>query len=551
VTGDPSATRGRADPHLYLVLVAFALFSAPFLTKAFHIDDPLFLWTAEHLRRHPLDFYGFDVNWSGVVKPMSQITKNPPLACYYLALASSLLGWSEPALHFAMLLPALRAIAGTYVLARELCARPGEAALVAAFTPAFFVSSTTLMCDVPMLCAFVCAVVLWRRGIRSGRHWPLAASSLVVSLAALLKYFGIALVPLLFAYAFFREKRVGGWVGWLLFPLAVLGGYQWLTGNLYGQGLATDAASYSLSRGGLALGPGRLLVGLVFAGGCYLPLLFHAPRLWRGRALLGGAVLALFMAGLLAWMGGIGGHALVGDHGRRWSIILHAAVFTVAGAGLLAVCISDFVSARDEDALLLALWVLGTLAFGSFFNWTVNARSLLPMAPAVGILLVRAADRRGLVIAPDAWRVSAFASTAVAALLLGIADLRLADAARQAAEDLAAKLQRESVWFEGHWGFQYYAQQRGFRAIDLRATLLRPGEVVVLPRNSPQVHPLPSPAISLQGVLDYPLFAWAATMDPKAGAGFYSDAWGPLPFAFGRASDEEYVVVSIHEPTLP
>jgi 4-amino-4-deoxy-L-arabinose transferase-like glycosyltransferase len=527
------------------------VFYLPFLTKALHIDDPLFVWTAEHLRRHPLDFYGFDVNWSGVVRPMSQITKNPPLACYYLALAGSILGWSEPALHLAMLLPALGAIAGTYILARDLCARPAEAALVAAFTPAFFVSSTTLMCDVPMLCAFVWAIVLWRRGIRSGRQRPLAASSLLISLAALLKYFGIALVPLLFAYAFFRQKRVGAWAAWLLFPLAVLGGYQWLTGNLYGRGLASDAASYTWSRSGLALGPGKILVGLVFAGGCYLPLLFHAPRLWRGRALLAGAALAVATAGLLAWIGGIGGYALIGDHGRRWSIIVHAAVFLVAGAGLLTAAISDALSARDDDAVLLALWVLGTLAFGSFFNWTVNARSLLPMAPAVGILLVRAADRRGLVTAPATWRVSAFALTAVAALLIGLADLRLANAARQAAVDLAAKLQPKSVWFEGHWGFQYYAQQRGFRAVDLRDTLLRPGEVVVLPRNSPQVHPPPSPAISLKGVLGYPLLAWAATMNSKEGAGFYSDAWGPLPFAFGRASDEEYVVVSVHDETRP
>jgi 4-amino-4-deoxy-L-arabinose transferase-like glycosyltransferase len=551
VAGHPSLTRGRADPKLALVLLAFALFYVPFLTKAFHIDDPLFVWTAQHLRDHPLDFYGFDVNWSGLVRPMSQITKNPPLASYYLALAGSILGWSEPALHLAMLLPALGAIAGAYVLARELCARPGEAALVAAFTPAFFVSSTTLMCDVPMLCAFVWAIVLWRRGIRSGHNGPLAASSVCVSLAALLKYFGIALVPLLFAYAFFRQRRVGAWAAWLLFPLAVLGGYQWLTGNLYGQGLASDAASYALSRSGLALGPGKILVGLVFAGGCYLPLLFHAPRLWKGRALLAGAAVALITAGVLAWTGGVGGHALVDEHGRRWSIILHAAVFLVLGAGLVALAISDAVSARDEDAILLALWVLGTLAFGSFFNWTVNARSLLPMAPAVGILLVRAADRRGLLSAPAAWRSSALALTAVAALVLGLADLRLADAARQAAADLAAKLPGESVWFEGHWGFQYYAQQRGFRAVDLRSTRLRRGEVVVLPRNSPQVHPPPSPAISLQGVLGYRLFTWAATMNPNGGAGFYSDAWGPLPFAFGRASDEEYVVVSIHEPIPP
>jgi hypothetical protein len=219
--------------------------------------------------------------------------------------------------------------------------------------------------------------------------------------------------------------------------------------------------------------------------------------------------------------------------------------------GVLAASISDLSSARDDDALLLALWVLGTVAFGSFLNWTVNARSLLPMAPAVGILLVRTADRRGPLSAPGAWRGSAFALTAIAALLLGLADLRLADSGREAAGALAAKVHGESVWFEGHWGFQYYAQQRGFRPVDLHATVLRPGEVLVLPRNNTRVHPPPWTAISLQAVVDFPPSPWAATMSPSAGAGFYSDQWGPLPFAFGRASDEEYVIVSVHEATPP
>lgn len=37
---------------------------------------------------------------------MWEVTKNPPLACYYLAISAMILGWSEPALHIAFLLPA-------------------------------------------------------------------------------------------------------------------------------------------------------------------------------------------------------------------------------------------------------------------------------------------------------------------------------------------------------------------------------------------------------------------------------------------------------------
>src|SRR4051812_34039948 len=36
---------------------------APFLGKAFHIDDPLFIWAGKQIAQHPGNPYGFTVNW--------------------------------------------------------------------------------------------------------------------------------------------------------------------------------------------------------------------------------------------------------------------------------------------------------------------------------------------------------------------------------------------------------------------------------------------------------------------------------------------------------
>src|SRR3954470_11881904 len=131
----------------WLLVLAVLAGLAPFITKPFHIDDPMFIWVARHIQSHPADPYGFSVNWYGYDWPIWDITKNPPLACYYLSLAGGILGWSEPALHAAFLLPAIAVVLGTYRLARRLCQRPLLAALVALFTPVFLVSGTTLMCD--------------------------------------------------------------------------------------------------------------------------------------------------------------------------------------------------------------------------------------------------------------------------------------------------------------------------------------------------------------------------------------------------------------------
>src|SRR5437879_5859100 len=96
----------------------------PFLRKAVHIDDPLFLWAAWQIQAHPADFYGFTVNWYVVEEPMHAVTKNPPLASYYLAAGAALFGRSEASLHAAMLLPAIGVVIGAYRLARRLCSQP-------------------------------------------------------------------------------------------------------------------------------------------------------------------------------------------------------------------------------------------------------------------------------------------------------------------------------------------------------------------------------------------------------------------------------------------
>src|SRR5262249_2918688 len=106
------------------VVAAVAVCLLPFIGKAFHIADPLFLWVAKQIQAQPANPYGFTVNWYGFVNPIAEITKNPPLASYYLALLAGAFGWSEAALHLGFLLLAAAAALAAYFVARELCGHP-------------------------------------------------------------------------------------------------------------------------------------------------------------------------------------------------------------------------------------------------------------------------------------------------------------------------------------------------------------------------------------------------------------------------------------------
>ncbi len=541
----------QKDLPLGVVVGLFVACYLPFLGKPFHIDDPLYLWAARQILEKPLDFYGFPVHWYVFKAPMAEVMKNPPLASYLIAGATLVAGWSEVALHLAFLLPAVGALVGTFFLARELTSRPGVAALIMALTPVFLVSSTTVMCDVLMLCAWVWSLWCWTVGLRTRRHALLGAGALLAAVAALSKYFGMSLIPLLLAYSLLRERRVGSWLAWLALPVAILAGYQALTQALYGRGLLLDAASYATefrATRSWALGT-KGLTALIFTGGCCAPVAFFGRRLWSARTLAVAAALAVVAAVALATLGRIGILQLAGPEGVRWLALAQCAVLLVVGMGVVALAAADALGHRDAPAALLLLWSGGTLLFAFALNWSINARSLLPLAPALGILVARRMDWvEDDPVTASPWRRWWPVAPAMGlALLVAQADQRLAETSRDAARGLSASLAgaAPTVWFQGHWGFQYYAEQAGLRPLDFGSSSIQPGDLIISPVGNTNVQELNPRAVEPVSAFRWAPLPWLTTMSGPLGAGFYSDLWGPLPFAFGEVPAEEYRVYRV------
>ena len=187
----------RAEKHPLVTIAVFILVTlGPFLSKAVHIDDALFVWMAEQILKHPADFFGFDVNWYGSTDPMASVNCNPPTFSYLLAGMMALVGEREVFLHAAMMLVAFAAAAGIFQLAKIWCERPLLATFIAMSTPVFLVSATTLMCDVPMLAAWIWAVVCWERALKSGGAGNYFFAASLAGLAGLTKYSALTLLPL-------------------------------------------------------------------------------------------------------------------------------------------------------------------------------------------------------------------------------------------------------------------------------------------------------------------------------------------------------------------
>jgi len=523
----------------------------PFINKAIHTDDALFVWTAEWIQKHPINFYGCRVNWWMSSVPMWVANWNPPLMSYFLAGVAALFGWHEIGLHLACLPVAFAAAAGIYALAELWCDRPLLATVVAILTPVFLVSSTTLMCDVLMLAFWIWALVLWERALASREQswWRFAGAGGLAGLAVLTKYSAVTLLPLLPILSLLRRRKVGWWWVGLAVPLLMVVGYEWLTAEMYGRGLFSAAGYHARTFRVLSGWQTRGILGLAFAGGSLLPLLFFAPWLWRRWVLLAGgfAIFGVWLGTLKQW-NNLGLWSMMHlSMSRDWDYVFQVVLLTVGGLHLLLLVAAEVWRRRDISSAILALWIMSGFLFATVLNWTVSARGFLPIVPAAAILLVqRLAAMRGNTLT---WGML-WPLIPAAAVTLGLvmADYHLANSARTAAEQISARYQTttRTVWFEGHSGFQYYMERLGGQPIDVERSLLQPGDIVVVPEIGTRAT-LPSGSVGWVERLQYTPSSWMNLMWGAEGktAGFYTANFGPVPFFVGKLPPQNYFIVMV------
>jgi len=534
-------------PALLVALVTiFALL--PFITKAFNIDDILFLWTAKHIQTNPLDFYGFQVNWGRYDVDMSAFNKNPPLVSYYIALITYFFGWKEIVLHLFFLIPAVCLSVGTYFLARSFCPSPHLPAILVVFSPVFLVSSATVMSDTMMVAFYVWAIYLWLEGLKKENRLLLLGSSLLIACSALTKYFGVTLIPLLLLYTLVEKRRVDSSLIFLFIPVVIISCYEWLSYSLYDEGLIASAVSYASSRGVLKSSNfiEKTLLGLSFTGGCLAGVAFFAPLLWSRQKFIPWAFyLFLLSIAVLCAMKRLSNLEIYNETGVPYGLLIQLALFISAGIHILILAIADLWENRNSSSLLLFLWVTGTFLFTCYINWTISARNIFPMLPAVAILVFSRIDhskkgsKKLLTYFPQVPLVLA----AIITFAVTWADFSLANAQRSAAKTFQARYSDNAnrVFFQGHWGFQYYMESHGFKPLNFRKYPKKQGDIIIVPGNNTNLRRPDKRLFKFIGKDLQETPDWVSVMYLR-GAGFYSSVWGPMPFVFANIPPEEYKV---------
>lgn len=537
---------GQREQMIILLLINF-LSLIFFINKPVHVDDSLFLWASEHILKNPIDFYGFDVNWYGSSLPMWEVMQNPPLLSYVLAIPGLIFGFNEAALHTAVYIVVLFSSLGLYKLARLFCESPMLAALISSLTPVFMICGTTLMCDVLLLCLWIWSVYFWIEGITNRKYRPLLLSAALMSASALTKYSGICLVPLLLAYTIFSERKVTFRPTFLFIPVLCMMFYDIGTYALYGKCLFTGSFGYATAHSTLvAARLEKLVYGLSFLGGCIPALLFLAPILLFKREIVAFAAIALAALGIMLLFEGENRFQIFEARPNYTMYSIQVGLFISIGVMTFYLACADMVKNRRAESFLLFLWILGIFVFACQINWSVNGRSILPALPAVGIVLARRAELPGPLNIQ--WRRyvlwAGLTMLAVFSLAVTRGDYLWASSARDATRKISAEVKKKGndVFFQGHWGFQYYMQKENFTALDWNKPKIKPGDLLVCPTNNTNVEK-PFFRVGLVTKWREELRTGVSIMDLSHGAGFYSDMAGPAPFILGSDQEEGYLVL--------
>jgi hypothetical protein len=271
------------------------------------------------------------------------------------------------------------------------------------------------------------------------------------------------------------------------------------------------------------------------------------PWLWSRRWVIAASVFSILATAAIvfSWVGA----ETPFPHNHEVLLAIQLTLFLLGAVSTFSLAIADFRRNRDSDSVLLLAWVIGTFLFAAFLNWTVNGRSVLPIIPAVALLLAR---RLHQVHAAKSTHTipAALTLSLVFSLWITAGDTELANSARKAAMDIHNRAAREGkrVLFTGHWGFQYYMQNLGGVPVDplqVEPTIL---DIVAIPHNNSNAD-IGLHTSEPDGRITTKMHANVTTMGFDVGAGFYSSIWGQLPFAFAPVPDETYDLVPLRGVT--
>lgn len=530
-----------------LLTLLVLLTTLPFLKRAYFVDDFYFVTIARGILQHPLRPYDFrsddagiqTIGWERGQRPRMV---NPLLFHYYLAGVMKLFGDASWKLRASTILFSLVTVWSMYFLGKRFVPYPLAAASLMAITPAYWLTSYSLLIDSGLIAFFMLSLLIFIEGFDQRRVSWILAAGVLMGLTMLVKYVGALVLLLALVWQVMDKSRRAWWPGYLSYFLA--GGLMLLWGiwNIatYGQMHFLAALPRGMAAPSLVGWAQKSVVLGSFIGGSVVFVLLCLPMLWR--------VSWAWLVGLLLVAAGFFGlfSSRVGGFSLSQSALL--SLFITGTASFLIVMGRTLRTSEDKNHLFLAVWILiGMSELVVVMPWTAGRYLLIILPPMCWVfqLLVEEFGGRPL------WR-TAWVLTALTGLSLAYADYAQANTIKQLAHMLAGKsaeLEALSDRRQHHWyyladtfdGSQPYLQALGWENVFPFQTF-QPGDLFLKSHYRKSSwwtmdHPERFKLIWMDPINSVlPL----RVMDVPASAGFYASCWGALPFAVTNHPLEQF-----------
>jgi hypothetical protein len=541
---------GRTARDLALLIALTLGLHVPFVGQAFHLDDVQYLDVAQNVFQNPLFPLDLPTAFEGERVSLWGHT-HPPLNSYFIAVLLLLNGHSvsETFLHTGFLIFPILITVSFYFLARRFVRNAFIASALLAATPALVVSAHTVMADVPYVSMWLCAALAFVRGIDRKENWLLYAAGAAATASIFYAYQGLAVIPLLAFYALSRNRLGLREALTLIAPLVFLGGWQ-LSGYLYQGVLYASPMFERLGQRGLFAGATKInsaVATLTYVGGIILPFPFIFWRMgfrWKGA---------------LVWVGMAAAIAVALQKYGTYTLMEKMFFIGCFAGGVVTVLwavgrmIHSWSAEKwSSDDLFLCLWFVGVLVGCAVAFISGSARYLLPAAPPLLLLFIRAGEQRINSTFKTGWLYTTLLVLQVLISFLSAqSDYEFAAMGRQQAQEFQSVHlgERRHFFFSAEWGLRYYLTAMGGE-IMADNTTGSAGDLVIKSRLAlgRSFNNDLDRSLELIEQRTYEIRSPVRLLDQRSHAGFWSDGWGVLPFWFSTEPLDEISIYRVKQP---
>ncbi len=461
------------------------------------IDDTAYLALARQMAIHPLDPYGFEQFWYQEPEPANHVLA-PPVLPSWIALGIRLLGEQPPLLKLWLFPFALLFTFALQTLLRRF-ARPMESPmLVLAVVSPAVLPAFNFFLDLPSLAFSLAAMTVFFRGLDK-RSWTMAVfAGVLAGLAMQTKYVGFLTPPLLIVAGISRRRYLPGFIAAGV-AMSIFAAWEAFIAWKYGE----SHFLYQLGQQSTTWRQKLLLLAFLVTllGGLAPGIALAAIARWRWWLVVSTVGLAAVHL-CFARFGP--------DYTLIYSILGGTTILTFAAAfGLGTITRKTRIHFSRRTAFLF-VWIAAEVAGYLMMTPFPASRRVIGLTLALTILAGRIAATTCRTRRINVWLA------VIPGVLLGVyfaavdfAEARIEpEGVSDSAEYIRGQDASPTIWFVGHWGFQYAAEREGMKPLAAGRSILRKGDWLVVPdkeppsrQNQQEFHPDPRMGLVLHTVV--------------------------------------------------